>query len=108
MNKDNAAAFLPLVQALAEGKTIQYCSIVDSSWLTVADVSFSLPVNQYRVKPEPEVVTRYVNQGRNYPTDPWKDLGIHTSEAYARCARDLASHYWPQTRTITLVGEVQS
>jgi hypothetical protein len=54
MNKENAHLYLPLVQALAEGKTIQYGS--GSIWGEVKDPNFINPPQYYRVKPEPVMV----------------------------------------------------
>lgn len=51
MNKENAKEYLPLVQALAEGKTIQYKQ--DGIWKDPLDLSFSLEAHKYRIKPEP-------------------------------------------------------
>ena len=55
MNKDNAKDYLPLVQALAEGKVIQG---VDGGgeWEDMREVYFSQPSYQYRIKPEPLVI----------------------------------------------------
>lgn len=55
MNKDNAKDFLPLVQALAEGKTIQINDGSESlpEWRDLVDVSFSHHRILYRIKPEP-------------------------------------------------------
>lgn len=57
MNKDNAREYLPLVQALAEGKTIQelyYPEKGEESWVCVGnDCSFFRPPHCYRIKPEP-------------------------------------------------------
>jgi hypothetical protein len=55
MNKDNAAQFLPLVQALAEGKTIQFNPGTSDNpqWGDVEDLSFDGNPDDYRVKPEP-------------------------------------------------------
>lgn len=50
MNKDTAKDYLPLVQALAEGKTIQ--TIYNGEWFDLPDVSFSGAANLYRIKPE--------------------------------------------------------
>lgn len=52
MNKDNAHLYLPLVQALADGKVIQ---IVDSDgeWNGLNEVSFCSKPDRYRIKPEP-------------------------------------------------------
>lgn len=52
MNKFNAKDYLPLVQALVEGKTVQY-RLLGEKWSTGGDVDFSLPPDQYRIKPEP-------------------------------------------------------
>lgn len=55
MNKDNAAQFLPLVQALAEGKTIQFNNgtFNEWDWHDVNDPFFTDDPEKYRVKPEP-------------------------------------------------------
>ena len=54
MNKDNAPEYLPLVQALAEGKTIQG-KISATRWADDESPDFqSYPPEFYRVKPEPE------------------------------------------------------
>ncbi len=61
MNASNANLYLPLVKALAEGKTIQCrtsCkgSGVDSNgWFDmVGDLLFDTPPDFYRIKPEPK------------------------------------------------------
>ena len=53
MNKDNAAQFLPLVQALAEGKTIQY-QMADGRWEDRKSPEFTSDPQCYRIKPEPK------------------------------------------------------
>jgi hypothetical protein len=50
MNKDNAHLYLPLVQALAEGKTIQH-SYGDAQWADLLSPDFRLPASDYRIKP---------------------------------------------------------
>jgi len=52
MNKNNAAQFLPLVQALAEGKTIQYND--NGTWCDMHgdSIAFGNLPGHYRVKPE--------------------------------------------------------
>ncbi len=60
MNKNNAKDYLPFVQAMAEGKTIQGC--IDTkkySWSDYGEdecLTFDAPVYYYRIKPEPRVV----------------------------------------------------
>ena len=65
MNKDNAHLYLPYVQALMDGKTIQVLTIsglvpdsgsvtdIRQEWLDCGDrIVFDLPPNFYRIKPE--------------------------------------------------------
>jgi len=52
MNKDNAHLYLPLAQALAEGKTIQFRH--SEGWKDTSEVYMSSP-EHYRIKPEPLV-----------------------------------------------------
>ncbi len=52
MNKDNAKDFLPLVQALAEGKVIQINTVDGWEDLT-GEISLCFAPDQYRIKPEP-------------------------------------------------------
>lgn len=57
MNKDNARDYLPLVQALAEGKEIQervYPPAGEPVWSCVGvTCNFTRPPSCYRIKPEP-------------------------------------------------------
>ncbi|MBR7747442.1 hypothetical protein [Undibacterium baiyunense] len=52
MNKENAKDYLPLVQALAEGKTIQRIYGRDYEWTDVGEINFEIPVSWHRIKPE--------------------------------------------------------
>lgn len=52
MNKDNAKDYLPLVQALAEGKVVQINTADGWEDLT-AEISLCFAPDQYRIKPEP-------------------------------------------------------
>ena len=54
MTKENAHLYLPLIQALAEGKTIEYGS--GSIWGQVNEPEFIYPPQYYRIKPEPAMV----------------------------------------------------
>ena len=55
MNKDNAKDYLPLVQALAEGRQVQINvgSIENPDWIDRPTFDFSAQPRQYRIKPEP-------------------------------------------------------
>jgi len=52
MNKENALLFLPLVQALADGKKIQFKHI-DGHWEDGVNLEFGFDPKCYRIKPEP-------------------------------------------------------
>ena len=54
MNKSDAKHYLPLVQALAEGKTIQIRD--GGEWSDMVTTDFTLPPHVYRIKPEPREV----------------------------------------------------
>lgn len=64
MNKDTAKDYLPLVQALSEGKVIQYKyqkSDNSYAWMDLESaVDFCMPAEFYRIKPEPREV--WVNE----------------------------------------------
>jgi hypothetical protein len=54
MTKDNAKDFLPLVQALADGKTIQGYYDPTMEWRDLKSPDFSnWPPDKFRIKPEP-------------------------------------------------------
>ena len=55
MDKNNAKDFLPLVQALAEGKTIQYRKL-SGEWIDAPTPPFHSHPDLYRIKPEPAVL----------------------------------------------------
>jgi hypothetical protein len=52
MNKQNAKDYLPLVKALAEGKTIQLKIPCTEVWSNEENLEFSMPASCYRIKPE--------------------------------------------------------
>jgi len=53
MNKDNAKDYLPLVQALSDGKVIQARMFSCDSWKDCARPDFTMDPSSYRIKPEP-------------------------------------------------------
>lgn len=79
MNASNAAQFLPIVQAMAEGKTIQtyFCD----QWMDTNNCDFDFEPGHYRIKPWPREiwVTFYQHLGgAGY---------VHDTEASAVAAR---------------------
>lgn len=86
MNKDNAAQYLPLVQAMAEGKTIQMRHSSRHLWQDISDLDLSYPHDHYRVKPEPREywLARDSKNGEflvfdKIPTARWNEV-IHVRE----------------------------
>lgn len=67
MNKENAHLFLPFVQAMAEGKTIQYAS---ANWEDIEELLFSEydEPKDFRIKPEPRTFEMWLGPtGSMYP-----------------------------------------
>ena len=53
MTREEAKELLPIIQALAEGKTIEVLH-PNGGWTETDKVYFNLPSNHYRIKEEPE------------------------------------------------------
>jgi hypothetical protein len=52
MNKEDAHLYLPFVQALADGKTLQAKNI-QGKWIDLSEIEFGGEPEHYRIKPEP-------------------------------------------------------
>jgi len=83
MNKENAHLYLPLVQALAEGKTIQFNQ--GDAWIdaaTNADFKWLDSPDNYRVKPEPRTWSFWLDKKGNLwhyhitPLADWKRITV--------------------------------
>jgi hypothetical protein len=83
MTKETAKDYLPLVQALADGKTIQIQPTPNGNgpWKDLFDPEFSESHTCYRIKPEPREI--WVNE---YPDgyNPYSVL-FETKEEADRC-----------------------
>lgn len=56
MTREETKAIMPIIQAYAEGKVIQYSPNMGNTWYDVAeDVNhdFNINIYEYRIKPEP-------------------------------------------------------
>lgn len=69
MTKENAKDYLPFVQALVEGKTIQYQINGNAQWSDIDDVSFMFNAKCYRVKPKPREFWIVLNYSLRYVYD---------------------------------------
>ena len=59
MNKDNAHEYLPLVQAIADGQTVQVQG-GDGNWYNSKLIN--IPPRRYRIKPEPRTFDVWRNE----------------------------------------------
>ena len=55
MNKQTAKEYLPLVQAMADGKVIEMCDDKYENWITLSELNFTGPSSQYRIKQSPSL-----------------------------------------------------
>ncbi|MEN8171386.1 MAG: hypothetical protein ABFS03_00750 [Chloroflexota bacterium] len=77
MNKNNAKDYLPLVQALADGKQIQH-SLPNSVFRDMGELRFDSPPERYRVKPEPREFwynESYILTEKEYESEKWDKSG---------------------------------
>ena len=60
MNAHNAAQYLPLVQAMADGKKLEI-NLGNNEWISTGEITFSNAPSNYRIVPES---TRVITPGR--------------------------------------------
>ena len=67
MNAQNAKEFLPLIRALADGKTIQYND--EGDWMDTTELMTRACTPEfYRIKPEPRTFEMWLSSGGSmYP-----------------------------------------
>lgn len=54
MNKETIKEFMPLMQAMLEGKTIQHTELGTVGWVDVEEIYPEDGISNYRIKPEPK------------------------------------------------------
>ena len=88
MNRTRAKELLPIIQAFAEGKEIQYKPVMCDKWNDCDEPEFNLSYANlnYRIKPEPEVF--YVNKFKES-----SERHIHESKASALSYRNDRNQY---------------
>lgn len=79
MNREKAKSFLPLIQALAEGKTIQILD-ENNNWTDslFINVEYTSP-EVYRIKPDPKY--RPFNNAR----ECWEEMQKHQPFGWVKC-----------------------
>jgi hypothetical protein len=78
MNKGNAKDYLPLVQAMADKKTIQWKSD-EGFWEDIDEIEFCMydDPSCYRIKPEPRTFEMYINEkGVMYPVSDYLPTNV--------------------------------
>ena len=81
MNKDKAHLYLPYVQAMADGKTVQW-KTDSGNWKDGENLEFSLDPKNYRIKPEPRTFEMWLTpEGSLYPLNitpfsSWKIITV--------------------------------
>lgn len=53
MNREQAKELLPIIQAFADGKTVQFKNSFED-WIDCDNIMFNRPPKDYRIKPEPK------------------------------------------------------
>lgn len=61
MDRKEAGELAKIMQAYADGKTIQVKALANDNWTDINNPSFSAPIGCYRIKPEPRKFTIWVN-----------------------------------------------
>lgn len=63
MNKENAHQYLPLIQALADGKKLQIAYTSDpDAWYDAEEINFIWDLSLYRIKPEPRTFELWLDK----------------------------------------------
>lgn len=95
MTKENARDFLPLVQALAEGKTIQYYNSWYDEWEDMKEPMFNFDTKYYRIKPDELWYVVQSHQGyeikssSEFETDPCREF---ESSDKSECEKWIEAH----------------
>ena len=87
MNREKAKKLLPIIQAFAEGKEVQFNygkSEANPAWRVCQDLDFFADPNRYRVKPELKEI--WVNE---YSNNTWAHPSEEEAKIYAnsQCLR---------------------
>lgn len=64
MTRNQAKDMLPIIQAYADGKTIQVNDDGDTNYMDVKNPTFTARPERYRIKPEPREVKMWVHDDR--------------------------------------------
>jgi hypothetical protein len=85
MRPSEAKEMMPIFEAFAEGKTVEFRDSVHQEWMDAQELSFCYPADCYRIKP---TVLRYKRYIRD-ETTPYVDTWIPSQEACNEAPRGL-------------------
>ncbi len=72
MTRDDAKQLLPIIQAFADGKTVQYGSCHGlNTWVDATHPTFDTLGTQWRIKPEPREFFLALNEGNQSVKYGW-------------------------------------
>ena len=85
MTREEAKELLPIIQAFAEGKTIEICDNIGWKDLIVESPKFDCKPSCYRIKPEPKYRTF------NNAEECWAEMQKHQPFGWVR--GNISGHY---------------
>ena len=93
MNLKRAKEYIPFLEAIAEGKTVQM--ILDNGrWINLTEPGFACEPDQYRIKPEPKLVP-FTFEDRELFRDKWvKVKGVDSEYKINKIAFDQIQIGW--------------
>lgn len=79
MTKEDIKKFMPLMQAMLEGKTIQHKHPYGQGWNDVDEICISDEVSSYRIKPEPKY------RPFKNAEECWDEMRKHRPVGWVKC-----------------------
>ncbi len=104
MTKEDAKKLYPIIQAFAEGKTIEYYNPIEHKWETVEDPAFGGNVKDYRIKPQPTY------RPFNNAEECWNEMQKHHPFGWVKAIPDkeYKAKYYPNDKNnISLYYHIQ-
>lgn len=106
MTRENAKQLLPIIQAYAEGKTVEHYSAVDGRWWAVDDPHFDSPPKSYRIAPEKPAPPLW-SRPEHVPLRAWIRPVVGSSYHWLIVGCDLDTIVASRTNQITYPGLVR-
>lgn len=98
MNRQEAKELLPIIQAFAEGKTIEFKSAF-GNWTDCNEVLFNYPPKDYRIKPEP-TYRPFKNK-----EECWEEMQKHQPFGWVKYKENIILHVNELSLNCVLIGK---